>query len=75
MRLLLDTRVWLGGVTELTAHGHDVLWVGDWPVDPGDDEILAFALKERRTIVPLDKCSARQSSARPQLTVQCALSA
>lgn len=55
MRLLLDTCVWPGAVTELTASGHDVLWVGDWPADPGDDEILAFALKERRTIVTLDK--------------------
>jgi hypothetical protein len=28
--------VWPGAVTELTANGHDVLWVGDWPADPGD---------------------------------------
>jgi predicted nuclease of predicted toxin-antitoxin system len=55
MRLLLDTCVWPGAVAELSAHGHDVLWVGDWPSDPGDDEILAFALRERRIVVTLDK--------------------
>jgi hypothetical protein len=36
-------------VAELKAKGHDVLWVGDWPRDPGDEEILSFALKEART--------------------------
>jgi predicted nuclease of predicted toxin-antitoxin system len=55
MKLLLDTCVWPGAVAELTAKGHDVLWVGDWPSDPGDDEILAFALREGRTVVTLDK--------------------
>ena len=55
MKLLLDTCVWPGMVGELTAQGHDVLWVGDWPSDPGDEEILSFALKEGRTVVTLDK--------------------
>jgi len=55
MKLLVDTCVWPGAVAELTAKSHDVLWVGDWPSDPGDDEILAFALREGRTVVMLDK--------------------
>jgi predicted nuclease of predicted toxin-antitoxin system len=55
MKLLLDSCVWPGAVAELAAHGHDVVWVGDWPSDPGDEEILEFALKEGRTVVTLDK--------------------
>ena len=55
MKLLLDTCVWPGMAAELRAKGHDVLWVGDWPRDPGDEEILSFALKEGRTVVTLDK--------------------
>jgi predicted nuclease of predicted toxin-antitoxin system len=55
MRLLLDTCVSPKVATELVVHGHDVIWVGDWPSDPGDEEILAFALKEGRVVVTLDK--------------------
>jgi len=55
MKLLLDTCVWPGAVAELAAQGHEVIWVGDWPSDPGDEEILAFALQEGRTLVTLDK--------------------
>jgi predicted nuclease of predicted toxin-antitoxin system len=35
--------------------GHDVIWAGDWPEDPGDDEILARAHREARILVTLDK--------------------
>ena len=55
MKLLLDTCVSPNIEGELTAHGHDVVWTGDWPSDPGDQEILTFALKEGRTLVTLDK--------------------
>lgn len=55
MKLLLDSCIWKGAGTELAAAGHDVVWVGDWPADPGDEEILAFALKEARVVVTLDK--------------------
>lgn len=55
MKLLLDTCISPTIAAELTAQGHDVIWVGDWPSDPGDEEILAFALKEGRTLVTLDK--------------------
>lgn len=40
---------------ELTAAGHDVIWTGDLPEDPGDAEILARAHAERRILVTLDK--------------------
>lgn len=55
MRLLLDSCVWQGARDELGAAGHDVVWVGDWPADPGDEEILAFALQQERVVVTLDK--------------------
>ena len=55
MRVLLDTCVWGKGGAELRAAGHDVVWAGDWPEDPGDDEILARAHAEQRILVTLDK--------------------
>jgi predicted nuclease of predicted toxin-antitoxin system len=33
----------------------DVIWAGDWPEDPGDEEILAHAHKEARILMTLDK--------------------
>lgn len=55
MKLLLDSCVWGGAVERLRAAGHDVAWSGDWPADPGDEEILARAFAERRVLVTLDK--------------------
>jgi predicted nuclease of predicted toxin-antitoxin system len=55
MKLLLDTCVWGGARTELQAAGHDALWTGDLTHDPGDEEILAQAHRERRTLITLDK--------------------
>lgn len=55
MKLLLDTCVWGGVCKELQSAGHDVAWAGDWPSDPGDDEILERAYQEGRTLVTLDK--------------------
>jgi len=54
-RLLLDTCVWGGAKSELAAGGHDVVWTGDLKEDPGDEEILAQALREQRILVTLDK--------------------
>ena len=51
MRVLLDTCVWGGVSKALVAAGHDVVWVGDWPTDPGDEEILACARQESRVLV------------------------
>ena len=55
MRLLLDACVWGGASEELIAAGHDVVWAGEWPENPGDMEILARAYGEGRTLVTLDK--------------------
>jgi predicted nuclease of predicted toxin-antitoxin system len=55
MRLLLDACVWAGARSELVAAGHDVVYAGDWPDDPGDEEILSRANGERRVLVTLDK--------------------
>ena len=55
MKLLLDTCVWGGSIETLEAAGHDVIWAGTWEVDPGDEEILAYAHQEKRVPVTLDK--------------------
>jgi predicted nuclease of predicted toxin-antitoxin system len=55
MKVLLDTCVWGGAKSVLEAAGHEVIWSGDWPEDPGDDEILAQAYREGRVLVTLDK--------------------
>ena len=55
MKLLLDTCVWGGVCKELQSAGHDVVWAGDWPEDPGDDEILQQAHRQGRILVTLDK--------------------
>ena len=39
--------MWPGSVQELRANGHDVSWVGEWP-------ILARAAAEGRVLVTLD---------------------
>ena len=41
MKVLLDTCVWGGARSVLETAGHNVVWTGDWPQDPGDEEILA----------------------------------
>ncbi|MBI3463896.1 MAG: DUF5615 family PIN-like protein [Planctomycetes bacterium] len=55
MKILLDSCVWGKAAGELTAAGHDVIWAGDWPEDPGDAAILARAHTEQRVLVTLDK--------------------
>jgi predicted nuclease of predicted toxin-antitoxin system len=55
VKLLLDTCVSGKATEELIAHGHDVIWAGDWPEDPGDTEILAVAYREQRILITLDK--------------------
>ena len=55
MKLLLDTCVWGGTKAQLLALGHDVLWTGDLPHDPGDEDILAQAHREQRVLITLDK--------------------
>jgi len=55
MKVLLDTCVSGGLLKVIEASGHDVIWSGEWENDPGDIEILAFAHKEGRILVTLDK--------------------
>ena len=55
MKLLLDACVWGGAKNALIAFGHDVIWVGDWPNDPGDEALLSAADAEERVLVTLDK--------------------
>jgi predicted nuclease of predicted toxin-antitoxin system len=55
MKLLLDTCVWGAARQLLKAMGHDVIWTGEWPQDPGDEEILNIAIHEERVLVTLDK--------------------
>lgn len=55
MRVLLDSCVSGTFLPPLKAAGHDVLWTGSWPKDPGDEEILAFANREERVLITLDK--------------------
>ncbi|MGH6611166.1 MAG: DUF5615 family PIN-like protein [Burkholderiaceae bacterium] len=55
MRLLLDSCVSGALKKPLSEAGHDVIWSGDWPNDPGDEEILARAHAERRVLITLDK--------------------
>lgn len=55
MKILLDSCVWGKARHELEAAGHDVVWSGDWPNDPGDEEILAIANDQGRVLVTLDK--------------------
>ncbi len=55
MKILLDTCVWGKAKQEITDAGFDTVWAGDWPNDPGDEEILALARDESRVLVTLDK--------------------
>jgi predicted nuclease of predicted toxin-antitoxin system len=55
MRVLLDTCVWGGTKAFLQREGYDVLWVGEWDADPGDEAILAYAFREQRVLITLDK--------------------
>ncbi len=55
MKILLDNCVWGKTRHELQMAGHDVVWSGDWPSDPGDEEILAIANDQGRVLRTLDK--------------------
>lgn len=55
MKLLLDSCVWGKAVGPLRDAGHDVVYAGDWPADPGDERILAVAVEQGRVVVTLDK--------------------
>lgn len=54
MKVLLDSSVWGGALETVRGAGHDVVWAGGSP-DPGDEELLAVAVREGRVLVTLDK--------------------
>ena len=39
----------------LKEAGYDVIWSGNWSEDPGDGEIIAYAFREGRVLITLDK--------------------
>jgi predicted nuclease of predicted toxin-antitoxin system len=55
MKVLLDSCVTGGAAPVVRQAGHDVTWAGDWPADPGDEEILRVAAAESRVLVTIDK--------------------
>jgi len=55
VRLLLDSCVWGGAAAALRSAGHEVDWVGAWPADPGDAEILRHAQVDGWVLVTLDR--------------------
>lgn len=55
MKFLLDSCVSGRLAERLRDAGHDAMWTGDWPADPGDSLILATAAAEQRILVTIDK--------------------
>jgi predicted nuclease of predicted toxin-antitoxin system len=55
LKILLDTCLSVQARDALRTAGHDVVWGGDWDEDPGDETIMALALKEARVLITLDK--------------------
>ncbi len=55
MKVLLDTCISAQAVEIVRQEGHDVIWSGDWPHDPGDKEILNRAAVESRVLATIDK--------------------
>ncbi|MBI4125059.1 MAG: DUF5615 family PIN-like protein [Deltaproteobacteria bacterium] len=55
MKILVDACVALRVVEQLKLGGHEVEWVGDWGMDPGDEEILERAFKNKKILITLDK--------------------
>jgi predicted nuclease of predicted toxin-antitoxin system len=39
----------------LLEASHDVIWIGEWEKDPGDEELLRLAHQEGRVLITLDK--------------------
>ncbi len=55
MKVLVDSCVASSVAARLRADGHDVVSCGDWSLDPGDEEILATAVREQRVLITIDK--------------------
>ena len=55
MKVLLDTCIAVQASQVVRDAGHDVVYSGDWPRDPGDEEILRRAAAESRVLATIDK--------------------
>jgi predicted nuclease of predicted toxin-antitoxin system len=55
MKVLLDSCISGKAAQIVRQAGHDVDWAGDWPRDPGDEEILRRAVAEQRVLATIDK--------------------
>ena len=51
MRVLMDSCVSGRAVDVVRAAGHDVVWAGEWPEDPGDEQIFRVGVAESRVVV------------------------
>jgi predicted nuclease of predicted toxin-antitoxin system len=54
VKLLFDSCMSPRDAAAVAREGHDAVWVGAWPADPGDREILRRAREDRRVVVTLD---------------------
>lgn len=55
MKVLLDSCIAGSVAPALSAAGHEVECVADWPQDPGDTAILSRAYQARQVVITLDK--------------------
>jgi predicted nuclease of predicted toxin-antitoxin system len=55
VKVLLDSCVAGLAAEVIRQAGYDVTWAGDWPSDPGDEEILRRAAVESRILATIDK--------------------
>jgi predicted nuclease of predicted toxin-antitoxin system len=55
MKILLDSCIGGGAKNPLQTAGHDVVWVGDFLKDPGDEAIMRFSNSAERIIAKQDK--------------------
>jgi predicted nuclease of predicted toxin-antitoxin system len=55
VKVLLDTCVATSAKAVLREAGHEVDHVGNWPEDPGDEAVLAYADEHGCVVITLDK--------------------
>lgn len=55
MRVLLDSCVSSALILPLVNAGHEATWVGDWPGDPGDSQVLDAAIAHGSVLITLDR--------------------
>jgi predicted nuclease of predicted toxin-antitoxin system len=55
MKVLLDSCVAQQAAHQIQENGYDVIWTGNWPNDPGDEQILRRAAADGRVLITIDK--------------------